>query len=51
LALMTELFEKEALRAPSLKVVGDLSAETVRKAHHLLEGGKVKGKLAMRVSD
>lgn len=47
---ITELFESEVLTLPSIEVTGSLSVETVVKSHHLLEAGKTKGKLIMKVN-
>jgi NADPH:quinone reductase len=44
---IAEWIEEGVLNPPAITVVGDLSVETVRTAHHLLEEGKVKGKLIM----
>ncbi|HEY7340844.1 MAG TPA: NADP-dependent oxidoreductase [Ktedonobacterales bacterium] len=49
LAALTELFENGAIPPPTITEVGDLSVETVRQAHALLETGHVQGKLVMRV--
>jgi NADPH:quinone reductase len=46
---IAKLIEEKKLRLPSPKIVGALSVESVRQAHQELEGGKVKGKLAMTV--
>ncbi|MBS0604129.1 MAG: NADP-dependent oxidoreductase [Verrucomicrobia bacterium] len=47
---ISTLIENGVLRPPSIKIVGNLSAETVAEAHRLLEEGKVKGKLVMNIS-
>ncbi len=47
---LAKLFEKKELPAPKVQNVGSLSAETVQKAHRLLEGGRTLGKLVMTVS-
>ncbi len=47
---LTELVEKAEVRPPSITTLGNLSAETVRQAHQLLEAGRTKGKLVMRVT-
>jgi NADPH:quinone reductase len=49
LASIAAWIEEGVLNPPSVTVVGDLSVDTVRKAHHLLEEGKVKGKLIMNI--
>jgi NADPH:quinone reductase len=49
LALITELIEKKLVRPPPITAMGSLSIDTVRKAHLLLEDGKVKGKLIMDI--
>jgi NADPH:quinone reductase len=46
---ITQLFESGDLKPPPLKVLGELNVETVIEAHRLLEEGKVKGKLVMRI--
>lgn len=46
---ITRLIEEGVLNPPHIEVVGALNVDTVRNAHHLLEGGKVKGKLIMNV--
>lgn len=47
---ISQLIEKGDLRPPMIKIMGDLSAESVVAAHHLLEEGRVKGKLVMKIS-
>ncbi len=47
---ISHLIEQGSVRSPAIKVVGGLSAETVREAHRLLEEGKVKGKLIMQIA-
>ncbi len=49
LQAISDLIEKGSLKVPNINIVGDLSVETVREAHRLLEEGHVKGKLVMRV--
>lgn len=49
LAALAALLEAGAIQPPPLTEVGDLSVETVRQAHALLETGHVQGKLVMRV--
>jgi NADPH:quinone reductase len=49
LAHLSQLIESGAIHVPTVKTVGSLSVETVREAHRLLEEGRVKGKLAMRI--
>lgn len=44
-----ELIEKGVIKTPAVKILGNLSVETVVQAHHLLEEGKVKGKLVMKL--
>jgi NADPH:quinone reductase-like Zn-dependent oxidoreductase len=51
LAALTEMIEAEDIRPPAIIEVGDLSVETVRRAHTLLETGHVQGKLVMHVSE
>lgn len=46
---ISELIDQGDLKAPSVNVVGTFSVETVREAHRLLEEGRVKGKLAMKM--
>ncbi len=48
LLYLKTLLEEGSLRMPTIQVVGDLSIETVKKAHQLLEEGHVKGKLIMK---
>ena len=48
---ISQMIEKGALKPQKIEVVGNLSVEAVAKAHHLLEEGKVKGKLVMRVQE
>lgn len=50
LAKIGELLASRAILPPQIKNLGDLSVATIQKAHGLLEGGKVKGKLVMQVS-
>ncbi len=47
---ITELLEHGHLRPPPVRVLGELTREAVVEAHRLLEEGKVKGKLVMKVS-
>lgn len=47
---LTALIEAGALKPPAVTEVGGLSAESVRRAHTLLEEGHVQGKLVMSVS-
>jgi NADPH:quinone reductase len=49
LATLADLFEADALEPPPIVEVGDLSVETVRRAHALLESGHIHGKLVMLV--
>ena len=49
LQAITDLIEKGSLKVPNIHILGDLSVETVREAHRLLEEGHVKGKLVMRI--
>ncbi len=46
---LAELFESGALPRPRVEGVGPLSADTARRAHTLLEGGHVRGKLVMEL--
>lgn len=46
---IVQFFEKGILKTPHIEVLGDLSLETVIRAHRMLEEGKVKGKLVMRI--
>jgi NADPH2:quinone reductase len=46
---ISEWIEEGVLNPPAITVVGNLSVDTVRSAHHLLEEGKVKGKLIMEL--
>jgi NADPH:quinone reductase-like Zn-dependent oxidoreductase len=43
------MLESGALRLPRISNVGELSADTVKKAHRLLEGGRTIGKLVASV--
>lgn len=49
LSLIAELIDEGILNPPPVTIVGDLSVDTIQKAHRLLEEGKVKGKLIMNV--
>jgi NADPH2:quinone reductase len=49
LAALADLIEAGAIQPPAVTEVGDLSVETVRHAHALLEDGHVQGKLVMLV--
>lgn len=51
LSHLSALFEKGEIQPPKVKNVGLLSAETVQKAHRLLEDRHSMGKLVMSVSD
>ncbi len=51
LSHISQLIENGTLRPPAIQSLGDLSAETVREAHRLLEDGKVKGKLVMKITN
>lgn len=51
LAALAALYAEGALRPPRVEVVGALSADTARRAHTLLEGGHVRGKLVMEVGE
>lgn len=44
---LADLFEKEGLIPPHVENLGDLSVDTVQKAHLRLEEGHTKGKLIM----
>lgn len=48
---ITELINAGILHAPKIEILGNLSPETVSKAHQMLESGKAKGKLVMRISE
>jgi hypothetical protein len=43
------MLESGALRLPRISNVGELSADTVKKAHRLLEGARTIGKLVASV--
>ena len=47
---ITQLIENGTIHIPAVKSVGNLSVESVREAHRLLEEGRVKGKLVMSIS-
>jgi NADPH:quinone reductase-like Zn-dependent oxidoreductase len=47
---ITELIEKKILRTPAVTIAGPFSVQTVCHAHQLLEEGRVKGKLVMRIA-
>lgn len=47
---LMHLFEKENLLLPKIHIVGAFSADTVRKAHILLEKKHSLGKLVMNVA-
>jgi NADPH:quinone reductase-like Zn-dependent oxidoreductase len=49
LAALTDLLEVGDIQPPAISEVGDLSVESVRRAHTLLETGHVQGKLVMLV--
>jgi NADPH:quinone reductase-like Zn-dependent oxidoreductase len=49
LAELAHLIESGILAPPSLVEVGDLSVETVRRAHELQEAGHIHGKLVMLI--
>lgn len=49
LAALANLLEAVDIKPPTIAEVGDLSVETVRRAHILLETGHVQGKLVMQV--
>jgi NADPH2:quinone reductase len=49
LAALAELIEAGHLEPPPVVEVGDLSVATVRRAHALLEAGRLHGKLVMLV--
>ncbi len=44
---LTRAFASGALAAPPITIVGDLSVDTVREAHRLLESHAIQGKLVM----
>ncbi len=46
---ISQLIESGAIRLPPVKTIGAMSVETVREAHRLMEEGRVKGKLVMRI--
>jgi len=48
---LVKLFEKGELPPPKVHNVGPFSAESVQKAHRLIEEGQTVGKLAMTLSD
>jgi len=48
---LASLFEKKELPEPHIQIMGELSAETARKAHVLLATGHTFGKLVMSLSD
>jgi len=51
LSELSQLIESGKITAPSINLVGDLSVETVQKAHTLLESNQIFGKkLVMKVS-
>ena len=51
LSELAQLIESGGITAPSINLVGDLSVETVQKAHALLESNQIFGKkLVMKVS-
>jgi NADPH:quinone reductase-like Zn-dependent oxidoreductase len=50
LEALTDRFEAGEIEPPRITEVGNLSADTVRRAHAMLETGHVQGKLVMRVS-
>ncbi len=47
---ITKLLESGSIRPSPIQTLGELKLETVVEAHRLLETGKVKGKLVMRIS-
>ena len=49
LAALAILIESGAIQPPAITEVGDLSVETVQRAHTMLEAGHVQGKLVMPV--
>ena len=49
LTALTNLFEAGDIEPPTITEVGDLSVESVRRAHAMLERGHVQGKLVMLV--
>jgi NADPH:quinone reductase len=51
LAALARLTESGDIQPPAVTEVGGLSVETVQRAHVLLEGGHVQGKLVMRVGE
>jgi len=51
LGYISDLFNKNLLSPPVIKVVGDLSEKTVQEAHDLLEKGRTKGKLVMKLGN
>lgn len=50
LAFLSELIANGSLALPKVTEIGDLSADTVRAAHRLLESGHTKGKLVAVVN-
>lgn len=49
LAILTDWLENKRIHPPFVTVVGSLSERTVQEAHHLLESGRVRGKLVMEI--